>query len=196
MLLTPPRPAPRNSFDDSGDLFQRQFRIQFQWLRQCLHRSSGAGLRASMRSLYGISRPSGGSLSPVFASFSLGNLVFSLPIASISRHRLGYSFSSVQSATCRTLCDRPPQVLVLSEVPDSCLSVGGGRLPPRFKFVQLLFRGVSEDSDVGSCGCPSSYVCQGSHGPFGRPSGLLSPSSPCQSRQSDGGWTSRQPLFM
>ena len=85
------------------------------------------------------------SLPPVSRS-----LVFGLPYASIFRHHWGYSFLSVQSATCRTLCDRPPQVLVLSEVPDSCLSVGGGRLPPRFKFVQLLFRGVSEDSDVGS----------------------------------------------
>ena len=196
MLLTPPRPAPRNSFDDSGDFSRDNFgfnssgcasvfigRLGQAYGLQCVLFMASPGRR-------------GGLLSPVFASFSLGNLVFGLPIASISRHRLGYSFSSVQSATCRTLCDRPPQVLVLSEVPDSCLPVGGSRLPPKFKFVQLLFRGVSEDNDVGSCGCPSSYVCQGSHGSFGWPSGLLSPSSPCQSRQSDGGWTSRQPLFM
>ena len=150
MLLMPPRPAPRNSFDDSGDFSRDNFgfnssgcasvfigRLGQAYGLQCILFMASPGRRGGHHPL--------SSLPPVSRS-----LVFNLPYASVSRHRWGYSFLSVQSATCRTLCDRPPQVLVLSEVPDSCLSVGGGRLPPRFKFVQLLFRGVSEDSDVGS----------------------------------------------
>ena len=172
MLLTPPRPAPRNSFDDSGVFSRDNFgfnssgcasvfigRLGQAYGLQCILFMASPGRRGGHHPL--------SSLPPVSRS-----LVFGLPNASIFRHRWGYSFLSVQSATCRTLFDRPPQFLVLSEVPDGCLSVSAVAFHP--------------DSDL----CSSSSEGSLKIATWAPKDALL------VYAQAISGWTSRQPLFM
>ena len=70
MLLTPPRPAPRNSFDDSGDFSRDNFGFNSSGCASVfigrLGQAFGLQYMHSqyMHSPYGISRPSGGVIIP------------------------------------------------------------------------------------------------------------------------------------